>query len=131
MRLYSSANWKDWRDEGLMIDAAGLPDDVWYKDRFWAPEIHKIRGRYYITFNSRNESEEHEHHHACGVAVADEVTGPYKVLTHDRPLTDWPSNDLTLFEDDDGNIRTHAPTYTPQEVPIDPEMLRRFPGLAE
>ncbi len=104
VRLYSSANLKDWRDEGLMIDAARLPDDVWYKDRFWAPEIHKIRGRYYITFNSRNESEEHEHHHACGVAVADEVTGPYEVLTHDRPLTDWPSNDLTLFEDDDGKV---------------------------
>ncbi len=33
--------------------------------------------------------------------------------------------------DEDGNIRTHAPTYTPQEVTIDPEMLRRFPGLAE
>ncbi len=104
VKLYSSDDLNEWHYEGLLIDAAELPEDVWYKDRFWAPELHHIRGRYYLTFNSRNQSREHRHHHACGVAVADQVTGPYKVLNHDEPLTPWPSNDLTLFEDDDGKV---------------------------
>jgi len=104
VRLYSSDDLIDWEVEGLLIDAPALPEDVWYKDRFWAPELHRIQGRYYLTFNSRNQSEEHRHHHACGVAVADAVTGPYTVLTHDEPLTPWPSNDLSLFEDEDGTV---------------------------
>lgn len=106
VKLYSSDNLSDWEYEGLLIDASQLAEDVWYKDRFWAPELHRIGGRYYLTFNSRNQSREHKHHHACGVAVAGEVTGPYTVLTHKKPLTPWKSttNDLTLYEDDDGKV---------------------------
>jgi len=104
VRLYVSDNLTDWSEVGLMIDAAALPEDAWYKERFWAPELHRIRGRFYLTFNCRNESEAHRHHHACGVAVADHVEGPYRVMNHDEPLTPWPSNDLSLFEDGDGRV---------------------------
>jgi xylan 1,4-beta-xylosidase len=40
------------------------------------------------------------------LAVSDEIIGPYKVLTHEKPLAEFPSNDLHLFPDDDG--KTYA-----------------------
>lgn len=104
VKLFSSPNLLDWKFETMLIDASRLPQDTWYKDRFWAPELHKIKGKYYLTFNCLNESKEHTHHHACGIAVANRVTGPYKVMTPDEPLTPWPSNDLSLFEDEDGKV---------------------------
>jgi len=104
VKLFSSDNLVDWKFETMLIDAAKLPPDSWYKDRFWAPELHKIKGKYYLTFNCLNESEKYRHHHACGIAVSDRVKGPYKVMTPDKPLTPWPSNDLTLFEDEDGKV---------------------------
>lgn len=104
VKLFVSDNMVDWKFETMLIDAEKLPPETWYKDRFWAPELHKIKGKYYLTFNCLNESEKYKHYHACGIAVADKITGPYKVMTPDKPLTPWPSNDLTLFEDEDGKV---------------------------
>ncbi len=110
VKLYSSPDLVNWSFTALLIDASKLPADVWYKDRFWAPELHKINNRYFLTFNCQNSGGGHYattdmlHHHACGLAVADHIEGPYTVKTHDEPLTPFPSNDLTLFTDDDGKV---------------------------
>jgi xylan 1,4-beta-xylosidase len=110
VKLYTSRDLKSWEYVDLMIDAGKLPDDVWYKDRFWAPELHHINGRYFLTFNSQNSggghyaAEDMSHHHACGLAVADHIEGPYTVVTHDVPITPFPSNDMTLFQDDDKRV---------------------------
>jgi GH43 family beta-xylosidase len=110
VKLYRSADLKNWEYVDLLIDAAALDDDVWYKDRFWAPELHRFNNRFFLTFNCQNSgggsyaSENMKHFHACGMAVADNIEGPYTVVTHDKPLTSFPSNDMTLFQDEDGKI---------------------------
>ena len=110
VKLYSSRDLKNWTTLGLLIDAGKLPDDVWYKDRFWAPELHRINQRFFLTFNCQNSggghyaAEDMLHHHACGLAVAEHIEGPYTVVTHDEPLTPFPSNDLSLFVEDDGRV---------------------------
>ncbi len=110
IKLYRSPDLKNWEYVNLLIDAAALDEDVWYKDRFWAPELHRINNRFFLTFNCQNSgggnyaSENMKHFHACGLAIADNIEGPYRVVTHERPLTSFPSNDMTLFKDDDGRI---------------------------
>lgn len=104
VKIYSSEDVLNWTFEKLLIDRSTLDTCIWYLDRFWAPEIQKIRGKYYLTFNCQNESTT-----TCrvkgqrgGVAVSDNILGPYTVLTHDEPLVN--GNDLTLYEDRDGKV---------------------------
>jgi hypothetical protein len=110
IKLYRSPDLRNWEYVKLLIDAAQLDEDVWYKDRFWAPELHRFNNRYFLTFNCQNSgggsyaSAEMKHFHACGLAISDSIGGPYTVVTHEKPLTPFPSNDMTLFQDNDGRI---------------------------
>lgn len=103
IKIYSSNDLLNWTFEKMLIDRNNLDTCVWYLDRFWAPELHKLRGKYYLTFNCQNEtSVSCPHGQALGLAEADNVMGPYTVLTQEKPLHG--GNDLTLFEDVDGKI---------------------------
>lgn len=111
VKLFVSDNLTDWKFDRMLIDAYALDSTVWYKDRFWAPELHKIGNRYYLTFNCQNNGgagyadvEKQLHYHACGLAIADHITGPYTVVTPNEPLTLFASNDMTLFQDDNGSV---------------------------
>jgi len=97
IKLWSSKDLLNWKFETFLIERSKLPKDVWYRDRFWAPEIHHKNGKFWLTFNCRNESKKYPHVHSCGRAVADKITGPYTVLTHDKPLLDGWGNDMTLL----------------------------------
>lgn len=97
--LYKSYNLKDWEFIKYIVER---PDSTkWYYRRFWAPEVHKINGKYYATFNCSNPSKGYKGQH-IGYAVADKIEGPYKVVTEDKPLAN--GNDLTLFQDEDGKV---------------------------
>jgi beta-xylosidase len=108
--LFSSPDLIHWNFEKFLIDASELPPDVWYKDRFWAPELRKIDGRFYLTFNCQNNNqgygdvENQKHFHSCGIAVSDSIMGTYQVMNHDNPLVPFPSNDLSLFQDKNGKV---------------------------
>lgn len=108
VKLYVSNDLQNWTFDRMLIDASKLDSTVWYKDRFWAPELRQIGKRFYLTFNCQNNSGGYgdvvnqKHYHACGIAVSDSLTGPYQVMTPDEPLTPFASNDLSLFEDEDG-----------------------------
>lgn len=102
VKLYSSDDLLNWKFEKLLIDRAKLDPSVWYYDRFWAPEIHKIKQKYYLLFNSRNQSERYKHSHGTAVAVADQLTGPYRILSEKKPFTG--GNDLSFFEDTNGKV---------------------------
>jgi beta-xylosidase len=97
--IYSSDNLTQWKFEKVIMPAGG--PDKWYHRRFWAPEVHKLKGKYYATFNASNPSNGYPGQHT-GFAVADSLMGPYRVVTEAKPLSD--GNDLTLFEDDDGKV---------------------------
>ena len=97
--LYKSTNLTDWTFVKYIIER---PDSSkWYYNRFWAPEIHRIKGKYYATFNCSNPKHGYPGQH-IGYAVSDSIEGPYKVITEEKPLAN--GNDLTLFEDEDGKV---------------------------
>lgn len=108
-RLYISENLKDWKPGPWIMKQSDIPEEAWYRSMFWAPEIHKINGKWYFTYNCHGtqefDSELYEAPHGSGISVADKITGPYKILSK-KPLAPWPTNDLTLFQDDNGKVYT-------------------------
>ena len=97
--LYKSKDLNHWQFIKYVVQR---PDSTaWYYRRFWAPEIQKIKGKYYATFNCSNPDHGYPGQW-FGYAVADQVEGPYKVVTHDKPLAN--GNDLMFYEDDDGKV---------------------------
>ena len=97
--LYRSKDINNWEFIKYIVERPG--PNKWYYRRFWAPEIHKLGGKYYALFNARNDDLGYVGQWT-GYAVADELEGPYTVVTEDKPLVK--GNDLTFFEDDDGKI---------------------------
>ena len=106
--LYSSPDLKSWKFEKWLVKSSDLPEDCPYKHRFWAPEIHKIKGKFYLIFTADNwVKDEYNNGGKIGayvafVGVASEVTGPYEHITWLRGA----GCDSTLFGDDDG--KTYA-----------------------
>jgi xylan 1,4-beta-xylosidase len=103
VRLLVSDDLLNWRHHSWVIDAKRLLEDCPYNGRFWAPEIHFIKGAYYLTVNSGRVTDDDPKGmktHSIWLFSAPEITGPYALLN--GPLTDRYNNDATLFEDDDG-----------------------------
>jgi len=103
VRLLVSDDLIHWRQHSWLIDASKLPKDCPYNGRFWAPEIHFIKGKYWLTVNSGRvtvEDPKGMKTHSIWLFSASTITGPY-ILVH-GPLTPQYNNDATLFEDDDG-----------------------------
>lgn len=97
--LYRSKDLLHWKFRKYIVQR-GDPSK-WYYLRFWAPEIHKLKGKYYATFNCSNPEMGYPGQHG-GYAVADRIEGPYAVVTENKPLVN--GNDLTFFEDYDGKV---------------------------
>jgi len=97
--LYRSKNILDWQFVKYIIDRGD--SSQWYYRRFWAPEIQKIRGKYYASFNCSNPKVGYPGQH-IGYAMADEIEGPYTIITEAKPLAN--GNDLTFFEDTDSKV---------------------------
>ena len=106
-RLYVSDNLKDWKEGPWILKQSEIPAEAWYRSLFWAPEIHLIHGKWVFTYNCDGtrayDRERFCGNHGSGISVAEQITGPYKILAKE-PLAPWPTNDLTLFQDDDGKV---------------------------
>ena len=103
VRLLVSDDLINWKQHSWLIDASRLPAGCPYNGRFWAPEIHYIQNRYWLTVNSGRVTEEDPKGmstHSIWLFVSDSVTGPYSLVN--GPLTPQYNNDATLFEDSDG-----------------------------
>jgi xylan 1,4-beta-xylosidase len=103
VRLLVSDDLINWKQHSWIIDAGRLPADCPYNGRFWAPEIHYIQNKYWLTVNSGKITEEDPKGmktHSIWLFVSDSVTGPYKLVN--GPLTPQYNNDATIFEDDNG-----------------------------
>ena len=97
VKLWSSDDLLHWDFESILVKPA---ECCWYRQRFWAPEIFPYKHKFYLTFNCIDSA--YNVAQAVGLAVADSITGPYKVLTQDTSLCE--GNDADLFEDDDGKV---------------------------
>lgn len=105
VRLWSSDNLIDWKFECKIIDSSLIDDNKPYKDRFWAPEIFKYKGKYYCTFNAQNEKlSENFSGLRSYVAVSDCITGPYIISEEPMVESENLTNDAHLFADDDGKV---------------------------
>ena len=110
IRLYTSKDLMHWTPGAWLVKSAELPENCPYKHRFWAPEIHKIGGKFYLVFTADNWIK--PEYNATGrfgyhafVGVADRVTGPYAHISY------MPGSacDTTIFGDDDGRIYAYMP----------------------
>jgi len=103
VRLLVSDDLIHWKQHSWLIDASKLPADCPYNGRFWAPEIHYVKNKYWLTINSGKVTKEDPKGmstHSVWLFSSDKVTGPFKLVN--GPLTPQYNNDATLFEDDDG-----------------------------
>ena len=104
VKLLVSDDMINWKFHSYIIDASKLPEDCPYNGRFWAPEIHFIQNKYWLTVNSGKVTKEDPkgmNTHSVWLFSADKITGPYKLVN--GPLTPQYNNDATLFEDDNGD----------------------------
>ena len=126
--LYSSPDLKLWKFENWLVKSAALPEDCPYKHRFWAPEIRKMGGKFYLIFTADNWlKKEHNPAGTWGnagyafVGVADKITGPYQHVTYIKGA----ACDTSLFEDSDGRTYAIIPRYHIDLQEIDLTGLRR------
>ena len=98
VQLWSSTNLTEWKLVSQLIAPAG---DHWYKKGFKAPELFPSKGKWYLTF-SCPKGDAPDSPFGVALAVSNKITGPYRVLTEDAPLTE--GSDATLFQDDDGKV---------------------------
>ena len=112
LKMYVGENLKDWRDLG----ACFVPDkNFWGKRDFWAPDMFRIGGKYYIvaTFSCDDAIGTNKYSNkgkslllrGCAALVSDRPEGPYKPVSAAEPLTpkNWMCLDGTIFGDG-GNL---------------------------
>ena len=58
VRLLVSDDLIHWKQYSWIIDASKLTDNCPYNGRFWAPEIHFIKNKYWLTVNSGKVTKE-------------------------------------------------------------------------
>ncbi len=96
-RVYSSRNLVEWTAHGFCL----LRGDVYtdpnskYGYRFWAPEVMKYNGKYYMVYTAQ---------HRIGIAVADRPTGPFRTGTKEYLINSCNVIDGSFFTDDDGKV---------------------------
>ena len=49
--LYRSSDLKKWVFVGTMVARPDDSENKWYQERYWAPELFALNGKYYITVN--------------------------------------------------------------------------------
>jgi GH43 family beta-xylosidase len=88
---WKSRDLKNFEEPVIAFDP---PKDFWSDRDFWAPEVHKYKGKYYMFASFKSETKRR----GTQILVADKVEGPYRPLT-DEPYTprDWECLDGTLY----------------------------------
>jgi arabinan endo-1,5-alpha-L-arabinosidase len=99
MPLLKSKDLKSWEPAGHIFPEGGHP--AWTKDGsyFWAPEIHRVGGRYVVYYTAEDKSGKL----ALGAAWAQSPAGPWTDLG--RPMLENPRVGLIdshFFRDSDG-----------------------------
>ena len=89
IEVYTSNDLKTWRLNGLALNK----NDVWADRWFWAPEVYKVRGKYYMYYSADE--------HIC-VATADSPAGPFTQVKKEAMIVDEKCIDNSLFIDEDG-----------------------------
>ncbi len=72
----------------------------WNYKHFWAPEVSKIDGKFYLYYTASPKYSPHNSGNRVGLAIADRIEGPYKNIGR---VVKHASIDGHMFEDKDGS----------------------------
>jgi arabinan endo-1,5-alpha-L-arabinosidase len=97
--ILRTANLQDWEQRGFVFPKGSKP--AWAKDGpevsdYWAPELHRVNGEYWVCFSARG----HDDSFSLGLARAARPEGPY--CTAPEPLLRGGLIDAHLFIEKDG-----------------------------
>src|SRR5690606_11258478 len=83
----SSNDSKTWEKRGQVYSSE--QDKAWGTKDFWAPEVYKRNGKYYMFYSAhwKNNPNNELENYKIGVAVSDSPTGPFEDMTGE-PLFD-------------------------------------------
>jgi beta-xylosidase len=113
--LYGTTDKDCWKGKGVGFNSYSSVDlqnfegpyeafrpeaDFWADCNFWAPEVHKYKGKYFMFASFKTEG-------VCRgtqILASEDPKGPFKVHS-DGPVTprDWECLDGTLYVDEEGN----------------------------
>ncbi|MBR5539340.1 MAG: family 43 glycosylhydrolase, partial [Clostridia bacterium] len=104
-RTYSSKNLVEWTAEGYCL----VEEDVYVDPSldggnlydFWAPEVTKYNGKYYMIFSFKSEVGQRNR---LSIAVADSPKGPFKSANNKYLFPYHSVLDAHFFLDDDGTM---------------------------
>ena len=105
-RCWSSDTFKSWTELG---DAYTVTEKSFGTQNYWAPEVYKWNGAYYMVYSAARKVEGSLSstglRHSIGLAKADNPAGPFTDV-YDHPLfaPDYSVIDASLLFDDDGKI---------------------------
>lgn len=101
---YSSRDMVNWDFLGQVYTATS---DSWGIDAFWAPEVYKVKDKYYMFYSAqwKNNPTNELENFMIGIAVADKPGGPFKDFS-DKPIFNpgYPIIDANVFFDNNGKI---------------------------
>ena len=98
--VFSSANFTDWTDHGMIVHQNEVP---WVKPEsysMWAPDCIYRNGKYYFYFPSAPADTSIAKGFTVGVAIADKPSGPF--IPQALPIKNVKGIDPNVFIDKDG-----------------------------
>ena len=103
VKLWSSSNLTQWKFVSMLVAPAPPASNQGPGCRkgFRSPELFPYKGQWYLTF-SCPAGDKPGGPQSVELAVSQKITGPYRILTEDKPLAE--GVDATLFQEDDGTV---------------------------
>ena len=95
--VYISEDLETWSDPISVFEQS---DDFWGTHNFWAPEVHKYNGKFYMFASFKNA----ERNRGTQILVSDTPDGKFTPIT-EYPVTpeEWMALDGTLYVDKNGD----------------------------
>lgn len=115
--LYRSGDLKRWTFVDYIVRTPAEAEGKWYSERFWAPEIFRRNGKYYVTANCSGLGASAQSTMGHLFARSDYIEGPYTIMNPDKPLR--LGNDAHLFSDEDGRVYLFASGIWCAELDLD------------
>lgn len=126
VKLWKSKDLLNWEEVGFILHRSVAKENDWFRDYWWAPEIHKKNDQFYLTVNCRNDDVKGGGHNAL-VCVSGKIDGEYEIINRKEPFFSVEKfkngfhigdhgNDANLFTDDDG--KTYISTCCYQGISL-------------
>ncbi len=89
--VLSSTDLREWEDHGHCL----VPEDVQGDDKFWAPEVTELNGKFYMAYTASMH---------VGIAVSDSPLGPFRQVVKQFCNDNDKEIDGDFLIDDDGQV---------------------------